>query len=108
MIKWLNTPLDDIIQSAINVYGDIDCNIVITQGLVEEQNAYGITSWQEDGTATIHLDASISYEAVMETLTHELAHVIVGIKNEHNEIWQECCDNIHKEYDRYGSKKYGE
>lgn len=43
---------------------------------------------------------------MMETLAHELAHVIVGPNHDHDEKWEEVFDNIFNEYNRYGKEKY--
>lgn len=106
MVKWLNTPFDDVIQAAKNIYGDIECEIEIGQGLQKEQKAYGVTNWCEDGRIIITLDADTPYVHLMETLAHELAHVVVGANHEHDEVWEKAFDNINKEYDRYGEQKY--
>ena len=107
MIKWLNTPLDDVIKSAENIYGDLECSIVIGQGLMQEETAYGMTSFNDDGTVSVVLDAEQTYSTMMETLAHELAHVIRGKENAtHDEHWQSVFDNIFNEYNRYGKEKY--
>lgn len=107
MVKWLNTPFDDVIQSAINIYGDkVNCEIEIGQGLQKEHEAYGETNWCEDGRVIVTLDADAPYVHIMETLAHELAHVVVGADHEHDEVWEKAFDNIFKEYDRYGKEKY--
>ena len=93
MIKWLNTPLEDVIQAAKNIYGDIDCSITINQILMKEEKAYGMTTFADDGVY-IELDAEQPYSIMMETLAHELAHVIVGPNHGHDEKWEEVFDNI--------------
>lgn len=107
MIKWLNTPLEDVIQATKNLYGDIDCSITINQILMKEEKAYGMTTFADDGVY-IELDAEQSYSTMMETLAHELAHVVVGPNHEHDKAWETAFNNIFDEYNRYGKEKYKE
>lgn len=99
------TPIKDIIQSAINLYGDIDCEICFGYGLIDEGH-YGITTFCDDDTKIITLAVETSLDVICETLAHELAHVIVGIEHNHGEVWKECFANINKEYNRYCKEKY--
>ncbi|SJP48374.1 hypothetical protein [Clostridioides difficile] len=105
MIKWLNTPIEDVVQSVINLYGDIDCEICFDYGLIAEGN-YGVTTFCDDGTKVITLAIETTLDVLCETLAHELAHVIVGIEHDHDEVWEKCFDSIHKEYNRYCKEKY--
>ncbi|HII4398198.1 ImmA/IrrE family metallo-endopeptidase [Clostridium perfringens] len=107
MARWLNTPLDDVIKSAENIYGELNCSIVIGQRLMEEENAYGMTSFNDDGTVLVVLDSEQTYSTMMETLAHELAHVVMGKeKTSHDENWKTTFNNIFNEYNRYGKEKY--
>ena len=104
MIKWTNTPLDDVIKCAEKVYGQISCTIEIVP--IEEEKTYGCTTFCDDGEIVVTLNAAIPYMYLLEILAHELAHVIAGKGHDHDETWEKIFDNIHKEYDRYAREKY--
>lgn len=108
MIKWFNTPFEDVIQSATNIYGELNCEIGFNPKLHCEEEAYGVTQWCEDGTVVVQLDADTSITHLIEILAHELAHVIIGKDEEHTEKWEKAFDNIFKEYNRYCKEKYNE
>lgn len=109
MVRWFNTPFDDVIQAAINVFGEINCEVGFDQDLQQTQEAYGVTQFCEDGTVYIELDANTPVVHLVETLAHELAHVIVNRteKDDHGEKWEETFNKIFDEYNRYCSEKYG-
>lgn len=106
-IKWLNTPFEDVIQAAINIRGDINCEIVFNPELYNEDNIYGATHFREDGSVLIELDTNMQMSSLLETLSHELAHVIAGKEAEHNEKWEKIFEDIYAEYNRYCMSKYG-
>lgn len=110
MITWLNTPFEDVIQATKNLYGDINCEILIDPELATEEECYGMTQWIEDGRVLITLDGRTSIERLIEILGHELAHVVVDRteKDDHGQIWEEVFDNIFKEYNRYCERKYSD
>lgn len=41
-----------------------------------------------------HLVDLNTAEVVRDTILHEIAHAIAGIKNGHNEVWREACRKI--------------
>lgn len=108
MINWINTPLDDVIQSVSNLYGELNCDIVFDPELRNRENVYGLTNFFEDGTILIELDTESSLNIIVETLAHELAHVVAGVDAEHGDKWEEVFENIFVEYERYCKEKYKE
>lgn len=108
MVQWGNTPFDDVIQAALNLYPDIECEIYFVQDLKERENAYGATQFCDDGTIYIELDANTTVVHLIEILAHELAHVVVNRSEEddHGEKWEKVFEEIFQEYNRYGEEKY--
>lgn len=68
----------------------------------------GYTQVSEDGNIGIYLDINQPYFAMLETISHEMAHAIVGIEHEHDEVWENKFDEIYNEYIRLCNEKYGE
>ena len=106
MVTWLNTPLQDVIKSAENIYGEIDCKIQINPALYLEEKAYGATTFTDEGNVIIELDGNTSVVNLIEVLAHELAHVVTPDDIEHGQMWEKAFDSIFKEYKRYCKEKY--
>ena len=99
MITFLNDPISDIIAIVERLYPDIEAEVQI----VSEQEVPGEVVFPEDETTPlISVRGDIPYEAVLEILAHELAHVAVGYGNEeeHGPLWEAAFDRIHREYMR--------
>ena len=100
MINFLNNPFDIVLKAVKNLYDNIDVDIVVTQDLKDEkgETAYGCTVFPDDGKPPIiFINKDISVEAFPEILSHEIAHVISGINEEHNEKWDKIFSDIQKE-----------
>ena len=67
-----------------------------------EQRA-GLTSFNEDGTIDVDIDALLPVADAVEILAHELAHVATGGNEGHGEKWEQAFDTIHTEFDRIGN-----
>ena len=106
MINWWNTPFDDVIQSAKNVFSDFkEKNITIWFDEQMEEN-HGVCNECDDGEIEIVLNANTPVIHLVETLGHELAHAAVGNNHEHDEVWEKAFDDIFNEYMRYTKEKY--
>lgn len=63
----------------------------------------GVTSFNEDGTIDIDIDALLPVADAVEILAHELAHVAAGENEGHGEKWEQAFDAIHAEFNRIGN-----
>lgn len=106
MISWVNTPFDDVIQATKNIYGEIYCEIEFDSTLKEVEGVYGLTTWLPNGRVIVSLDAKTEIETQIETLGHELAHVVAGADEEHGPKWEKIFNDIFEEYNRYCKDKY--
>lgn len=106
MIKWLNTPFSDVIQAAENLYGEIDCELAFTY--LENEDHAGVAIFPDDGSLpTIEID--VLRNSIAEgcaTIAHEIAHIVVGHEQQHNEKFEACEAAIQEEYNRYCAAKY--
>lgn len=77
-------------------------NAKIPKAEDDEQRA-GLTSFNEDGTIDVDIDALLPVADAVEILAHELAHVAAGENEGHGEKWEQAFDAIHAEFDRIGN-----
>lgn len=70
-----------------------------------EQRA-GLTSFNEDGSIDVDIDALLPVADAVEILAHELAHVAAGEDEGHGEKWEQAFDAIHAEFDRIGNELF--
>lgn len=99
MIKIINEPYQLLFDVVEKLYGKIDAEIQFAP--MEEGEGAGCTTFTDDnGTPLITVNASIPFIATIEIIAHEIAHVIAGIKNAHNEKWQKVFSDIHEHYNR--------
>lgn len=66
----------------------------------EGNEVYGLTNFEDDGNITILVSGVLPVLDCAEILAHELAHIMVGFEQEHNEIWEKAFDSIQEEYMR--------
>jgi|WetSurMetagenome_2_1015567.scaffolds.fasta_scaffold742852_1 hypothetical protein len=105
MIEF-NNPLQEIINVSVDLFPEIlNKNIYIQfdsrLGSKETEGPYGET-FIDDKTKDIIVSISGNLPIIenIEILAHELSHVIVGIENDHNEIWEDTFNRIFVEYSR--------
>lgn len=136
-MKIVNDPFKLIIQAVKELYPDTHANIQfnpmlgmteeeIQQQIIEleeagidieevnfeESDVYGRTTFPNSGDLTpiIDISTNIPFEAMAETLAHELAHVVIfnkGLPMEHSSEWEEAFDEINKKYDEIGERLLG-
>ena len=97
MITFLNNPIADLIAIVERLYPDIEAEVQF----VSEQETPGEVVFPENEIVPlISVRGDIPYEAVLEILAHELAHVAVGYGNEeeHGPLWEAAFGRIHQEY----------
>ena len=74
---------------------------------IDGEQLSGITRFAKDGTIIdIEILANQSVAEACETLTHELAHAIVGPIQEHGKEFQDAYDALVKEYIRILDEKF--
>jgi predicted metal-dependent hydrolase len=104
-MKYINNPLDTVIEAVEKLYPNINANIQFNPNIKPHKFLWfnwgycGYTTFPEDNsTPLIDISTNIPFVGMVEVLAHELAHVIVGIKEQHNKNWEEVFDNIQKKY----------
>ena len=65
-----------------------------------EVEAYGLTHFDDDGTITVTIDATLAVEDALEVFGHELAHVAAGVGHEHDEVWENAFTALQEAYMR--------
>lgn len=112
-LKIIGSPLELMLQKAKELYPDLKANIFFTSNMPNNEKAAGCTLFPDNGdNPEIFISVDIPFSAVLETLAHELAHVVVGYeyREKHSKQWQMVFDKIYdkwsesflKELDNYG------
>lgn len=95
----ITNPISMVLDAATACFPDIDCDVEFT--VAPEQGPYGQTFWPDDGGRTrVQVAVGIPFEAVLEVLAHELAHVAAGADAGHGPAWEDAFKRIHVEYNR--------
>lgn len=108
---FVNDPFALVWQAFKNLYPDKDCEVQWQPGIEDNElpeQGYGFTEFRDDGSILVVVDASLQVSNAVEVLAHELAHVAVGIENEHGAAWETAFDAIFQEYDRIAEEMFGE
>lgn len=81
---------------------DKEINCYWQPELKDEQGneVYGLTNFEDDGNITVLVSGVLPVLDCAEILAHELAHIMVGFEQEHNEKWEKAFDDIQTEYMR--------
>lgn len=99
-----NDPFSAIYLAFKRLYPDKKCEIWYQPK--EDEEGYGFTLFPEDGSCpVVFIFTDFSTEIQAETLAHELAHIAVGVKYEHDEVWDEAFENIHREFEKIMAKR---
>lgn len=98
----------DPFKEIIDIYNKvkkIDFDIIIEwvqdKDLLDEDGnqCYGVTIWPNDnGSILIHVSSEINLSFMAEILAHEFAHVLCGISQDHNKIWEDMFNYIRDEF----------
>lgn len=75
---------------------------------IPDEDWLGVTTFPEDpkDSPTIQVKTSLPVENAVEIFAHELAHVVVGAEEEHNNQWKNAFNAIFAEYNRIGEKMF--
>lgn len=97
-----NDPFADIWTAFRNLWPDADCTVVWDGDIRDERGepVCGVTEFVDGGFPQVAVNPSLEVWDAVEVLAHELAHVAVGIDNQHGEKWEAAFDAIHAEYER--------
>ncbi|MGB9660678.1 MAG: ClpX C4-type zinc finger protein [Moorellaceae bacterium] len=103
-VRFINNPFDIVIQAVKELYPDTQALIQFNPNLRgKEYRECGRTIFPDDGgIPLIDISTNIPFEAMVEILAHEIAHVVVGPdvepEEEHGKKWEEVFEAIHKKY----------
>lgn len=99
MIKYQNNPIKGIVDVCQRLYPSIECQLIFAEGIKEKDDAWAATVWPDDGSAPqMWIDASAPYNACIELIAHEFAHVVTGEGNGHDVKWENTFDLINAEF----------
>jgi hypothetical protein len=93
-----------------NICPDKDVQIQWVNELepLDGEEISGVTHFVNDGSIEIEILTRQSVSEAVETLIHELAHVIVGPNKEHGEEFHNACDALITEYTRILDDEFGD
>lgn len=105
-MKIINNPFEKVIQAVKELYSDTEAVIQFNPNLRgSEYRECGCTTFPEDNSIPIiDISTNIPFEAMIEILAHELAHVVVGKEAGHKKEWEAVFDKIQEKYIELVSK----
>lgn len=98
MSVFKNDPFELVYSVFKKLYPGKDVNDIEWVDIPIKNNQCGFTDFMEDGSIRICINGNLSILNAVEILAHELAHVAVGVKHSHDEIWEQAFEAIHTEY----------
>lgn len=112
----MNTPFQNdmfaIVWKAFrNLFPDKFCICEWVEEIRESEDGneiYGLTEFDDDGSVWVFVKATIPVKDAVEILAHELAHVAVGMSENHSERWENAFEAIRCEYNRLMNKMFPE
>lgn len=87
--KMLNDPIKHTLLVTQKLYPNISAEILYTDNYDDEGLVYTLFP-NDDSTPIIVIDVSVPFNTLPGILAHELAHIVVGIEENHRELW----DNV--------------
>ncbi len=105
-ITFLNSPMGSVFQAFEELYPDKDCLFEFVPQI--EGGGYGVTIFPDDGSTTvIFVDINLSYLDMLDIITHELAHLVVGVVggDGHGEEWGKVYGFILDKYEEIEKKR---
>ena len=107
---FANDPFSLVWKAFKNLYPGKGCEVQWQPGIQDDElseQGYGFTEFHDDGSILVVVDANLQVSNAVEVLAHELAHVAVGIENEHGAAWETAFDAIFQEYGRIAEELFG-
>lgn len=103
MLKIKNNPIDVLLEIFEENYPNESKQINQIMFADFKGKNLAVTQFYENAMADIYIKAHrgifkkpMALEQITELLAHELAHIIVGIENEHNDKWENAFEDLHK------------
>ena len=109
----INDPFSPLFEAFGCFYKDAD-KIEVYLVMPDEFDLYGddgepvlgFTLFPDDGgLPVIYVSAVLPFNNVVEVVAHEMAHVIAGQDEEHNEEWEQAFADIHLLYGEIYEKR---
>ena len=106
-------PIQDIVTAFRNLYGD-ELRILISYDVDLKKRLFwgkvGATIFPDEGNfdCLIFVSPHIKILNAVEILAHELAYVVSGYENKHNDAWNKVFTAIREEYDKINFKRLEE
>lgn len=105
-----NDPFGVIWEAFRNLWPDAVCTVG-WDGSIRDENGEpvaGVTVFEDGAAPHVAVNPSLEVWDATEVLAHELAHVAVGIDEQHGEKWRAAFDAIHAEYDRLVQEEHSD
>lgn len=106
-IKIANDPFSLVLRAAENLYPGTEADIQFNPNMKYHKFLFfrfgkcGCTTFPDDGgIPLIDISTHIPFTAMAEILAHELAHVVTGSGQGHNQAWRDAFSAIHHEYNK--------
>lgn len=96
----INDPFPPLFEAFGCFYKDAD-KIEVYLVMPDEFGLYG----DDGGLPVIYVSAVLPFNNVVEVVAHEMAHVIAGQDEEHNEEWEQAFADIHLLYGEIYDKR---
>jgi hypothetical protein len=113
MIQIVNNPFEAVIKAATSIYPDMEAAVQFNPTIKFKKILFftfgccGFTTFRDNRIPLIDISTNIPFEAIVETMAHELAHIICGPGSKHDEQWSRTFERIKEEYDRLSAEKVG-
>lgn len=104
-----NDPFSLVYMAFENCYPGKQCEVYWDDKDMREENGeqqYGFTEFNDDGSVVVCVSPDIKVADAVEILAHELAHVAVGIDENHGQAWERAFDRIFVEYNRIANEMF--
>lgn len=99
-------PVQTLVNLLNREFPDFEANIYYAN---LDNDALGATVFPADGGVPgifIDLVKNKDFESILDILSHEAAHVIVGQSDDHSEKWQQTYDSINEKYVAWCEKEW--
>jgi hypothetical protein len=92
-------PIRTVVDIFERLYPSNEVTINFVQGMYEEVQAYGETFFPDNGSSpVISIDVSMPLIGVVDVISHELSHVVMGKGKAHCKEWEEIFNRINNEF----------
>lgn len=92
-----NDPLPYVMKAFRSLYPDARVDSV---QLAITEEGLGYTDFNDDGTVCVSISYYVTLVGAPDILSHELAHVAVGVEQGHSKAWEKAYRSIFEESQR--------